>query len=254
VPKIYMWNSKFLVVGNEFSKKYHKHYPLQINISFENKISANCKNHEPIYSNAVLIDSNVQHYCEVDNESISLFIEPETDEGKLLKNQYVKNPINILPFDCIKYNSRLFNLTKNETIQNENHAVHTFNEVLCSFINKDQKIIETDPRIKEILDLLPSIPDKKISVKDLAYSVCLSESRLIHLFKENIGIPIRRYLLWKRMLDALKIIKGGESLTMAAHLAGFSDYAHFSRTFKKSFGATVEKIFKNSKFVQVNIY
>jgi AraC-like DNA-binding protein len=64
------------------------------------------------------------------------------------------------------------------------------------------------------------------------------------------GIPLRRYLLWLRLIKGIKVALEGVSLTSAAHKVGFSDSAHFSRTFKEMFGLTPSELFKNSKFVQ----
>ena len=36
--------------------------------------------------------------------------------------------------------------------------------------------------------------------------------------------------------QAVEAFAGGDSLTEAAHAAGFSDSAHFSRTFRRMFG------------------
>ena len=43
-------------------------------------------------------------------------------------------------------------------------------------------------------------------------------------------------MLWRRLIRALEVYAGGQSLTEAAHMAGFSDSAHFSRVFKRFFG------------------
>jgi AraC-like DNA-binding protein len=65
---------------------------------------------------------------------------------------------------------------------------------------------------------------------------CLSESRFSHLFVEQIGLPFRTYLLWLRLSIAVERMAAGDSLTVAAHDAGFADSAHFSRTFLRMFG------------------
>jgi AraC-like DNA-binding protein len=59
---------------------------------------------------------------------------------------------------------------------------------------------------------------------------------LRHLFVEQTGLPFRTYLLWLRLTKAVAVFAGGGSLTEAAHEAGFSDSAHFSRTFRRMFG------------------
>jgi AraC-like DNA-binding protein len=81
--------------------------------------------------------------------------------------------------------------------------------------------------------------------------VFLSESRLLHLFKEQIGLPIRNYILWIRLKKVVELIANGESLTYAAHEAGFSDSAHLSKIFLKSIGINPSFLIKNSKFIQV---
>lgn len=63
--------------------------------------------------------------------------------------------------------------------------------------------------------MLEDIPGKKISSQELAHLVNLSENRLAHLFKEQTGTPIRRYLLWLKLREAIKIILQGESFTTA---------------------------------------
>ena len=64
----------------------------------------------------------------------------------------------------------------------------------------------------------------------------LSPSRLRHLFVEQTGLAFKTYLLWLRLVRALEIYAEGRSLTESAHAAGFSDSAHFSRIFKRTFG------------------
>ena len=54
---------------------------------------------------------------------------------------------------------------------------------------------------------------------------------------QEVGLQFRTYLLWRRLTLAVNEIVSGTSLTEAAHEAGFSDSAHFSRTFLRMFGA-----------------
>ena len=70
----------------------------------------------------------------------------------------------------------------------------------------------------------------------------LSESRLQHLFREQVGVPIRRYLLWHRYLTALSLLADGASVTRAAHAAGFADSAHLTRTAVRMNGFTPTKM------------
>ena len=63
----------------------------------------------------------------------------------------------------------------------------------------------------------------------------LSAAHLRELFARDIGMPMRRYALWRRLLHALARY-GPVDLTTAAHAGGFADLAHFSRTCRRMLG------------------
>lgn len=96
--------------------------------------------------------------------------------------------------------------------------------------------VELDPRVSTLLRKLHERPGKVLVGAELAMLIGLSESRMQHLFKAQIGIPIRRYVLWMRLRHVLELALSGSTLTTAAHSAGFSDLAHFTRTFRATFG------------------
>jgi AraC-like DNA-binding protein len=73
-------------------------------------------------------------------------------------------------------------------------------------------------------------------VADVATALALSTTRVTHLFSAEVGIPFRRFVLWTRIKRAVAAVQAGRDLTAAAIAAGFSDAAHFSRTFRAMFG------------------
>jgi AraC-like DNA-binding protein len=93
------------------------------------------------------------------------------------------------------------------------------------------------PRVRKLLSLLRDGVEGDASLEVLAEAVGLSPSRLMHVFTESIGIPLRPYLSWLRLQRAAAaIVSGKASLTEAAHAAGFADAAHMSRSFKRALG------------------
>lgn len=98
-----------------------------------------------------------------------------------------------------------------------------------------------DPRVRQALEQLRSNVDISISATSMARSVGLSRNRLMELFSAEIGVPVRRYILWHRIKLAATEIGRGANLTIAAHAAGFADSAHFARTMKDMFGVTATK-------------
>eukprot|EP01132_Coremiostelium_polycephalum_P013947 gene13947-16964_t len=69
--------------------------------------------------------------------------------------------------------------------------------------------------------------------------------KLERLFANQLGLPVRRLVLWRRLRVALGLALGGSTLTEAAHGAGFADSAHFSRTMKQLFGVTAGASLRN---------
>ena len=66
--------------------------------------------------------------------------------------------------------------------------------------------------------------------------VGLSPRHLRRNFTTDVGIPFRRYVLWRRLRRALLTVGDGTDMTTAAATAGFTDSPHFSRTFRQTFG------------------
>lgn len=93
-----------------------------------------------------------------------------------------------------------------------------------------------DPRIAQLLATLPRPLPERISTSELAARVSLSPGRFGHLFRAHTGMPLRPYLRWLRLQQALASVAQGYRLTEAAHAAGFADSAHLSRSFRRTFG------------------
>jgi AraC-like DNA-binding protein len=56
------------------------------------------------------------------------------------------------------------------------------------------------------------------------------------LFKQQIGLSFRRYMLWRKLTRAMLVIGRERTFAMAAHAADFADAAHLTRTFYLMFG------------------
>lgn len=111
---------------------------------------------------------------------------------------------------------------------------------------------ELDERISSTIDWIGThLSEQTITTEQLAGLIYLSPSRFMHLFSEQIGIPVRKYILWQRLRYSLLLMAEDSTLTKAAHGAGFTDSSHMNRTFNTMFGITPSKIFKNSRFIQV---
>lgn len=95
---------------------------------------------------------------------------------------------------------------------------------------------DADPRIVRAIQLIRKSHDQNVSVEWIARQVGLSASRLGELFKEVMGMPIRRFRLWHRFYVTAARLNEGAAFTDAALAAGFADYAQFSRTYRQLAG------------------
>ncbi|WP_223754280.1 AraC family transcriptional regulator [Myxococcus sp. RHSTA-1-4] len=98
------------------------------------------------------------------------------------------------------------------------------------------------PAIKKLLRLLPEVLEEDVRLSALAPRVGLSAGRLSHLFGAEVGLPLRPYVLWLRLQRAAGDLRKGATLTQAAHAAGFTDSAHLSHAFRRTFGITPSEI------------
>ncbi len=218
----------------------HSHNAIQFFIS-NNPMKFSVNNME-IVSSFLIVNSNTLHSIEYsDGDLITFLIDNESKlSGHISKK--ILNDSMYRSFDEIEPISNLTNI-KDVKLFIENILKSLSIPKNCSCSVKDDRVSKT-------LIILNKSVEKKISIKELSNEIGLSEGRLMHLFTNEVGIPLRKYLLWLRLKDAIKLICEGKDLTFKAYETGFSDSAHLSRTFKSNFGLNVSTILKNSQFIQ----
>jgi AraC family transcriptional regulator len=94
----------------------------------------------------------------------------------------------------------------------------------------------TDARVLAAIEYIRQRVDQPVSLEEVAGAAHLSPERFRHLFVEETGMPLRTYLLWRRLLHVWTLLMDGQTLSAAAHAAGFADSAHLSRTARTMFG------------------
>jgi AraC-like DNA-binding protein len=251
-PCFYFFKGSFAYIGKSTDTSFHSHHALQIAVSLNKPFELETENSTGEY-NAIVIDTNVNHRFDSKNDwHLIVLVDPEHAMVRKLKCCDRINSIFEPPLDDLKPKvNQIVELMKSDA-----HCTLVKNaifNILSHLAGEHHDPKDTDPRIIRIFEYIDSLEEKKVSVETLMGLVNLSESRLSHLFKESTGVPIRRYLLWTRLIETFDSVMAGFSLTEAAHNAGFSDSAHLSRTFKSMFGATPSTYIKkseNSQFIQ----
>ena len=93
-----------------------------------------------------------------------------------------------------------------------------------------------DPRIASVTREIDRQPDHFNHLREAAAMAGLSASRFRARFSEEVGLPFRRYRLWRRMAVVMRELAAGHNLTAAAMAAGFASASHLSSSFKQMFG------------------
>ncbi|QZT63845.1 AraC family transcriptional regulator [Mycolicibacterium austroafricanum] len=109
---------------------------------------------------------------------------------------------------------------------------------------------EMDPRIELAAKQIRDDPAAAVSASELAAAVGLSESRFLHLFRQEIGSSLRRYRLWSRLMRAGAEIAAGHNLTTAAAEAGFASPSHLADRFKATFGLPATQLLATGVIVR----
>ena len=77
-----------------------------------------------------------------------------------------------------------------------------------------------------------------IAAQRIAKACMISPSSLSHIFKKEMGIPLHRFIVKKRLINAYRKIAEGEPATKVALACGFTDYSGFYKQYKKMFGTS----------------
>ncbi|TGL16601.1 helix-turn-helix transcriptional regulator [Leptospira meyeri] len=210
----------------------HSHYAVSILVSLGSSFQLQTKSKEIIKSQGIIIPPNYYHKLEAENsEMLIIQLDPKSDEYKKIIME--DHPKTIDDFTRLKIQSIAEPLFSDSLSCDSARTV--YNQIL-SLLGSKTISKKYDHRIEIAIQRIKEKMPNPVTLGELSEISGISTDRFMHLFKENMGIPLRQYLLWQRLHIAAKLLQGGENLTTASHAAGFSDQAHLSRTFKKMFG------------------
>ena len=234
--RVLVWQGGSLWIGISHKGASHAHHGLQIGVALDGDLMFESQQEWRTYRLAV-IPSKVTHALDGGGRlAAQIFVEPQSPEGRILTENYCSDGgINDVPFELIARSadqllSSYLSGASAEELKRDAHAI------IADLTAGSTPRTVTNPRILTAIELMEQRLDTMITLRNAAALVHLSPGRFRHLFVEETGTPLRPYLLWLRLSKAVDAISRGDSITSAAHMAGFSDSAHLTRIFRRMFG------------------
>ena len=105
--------------------------------------------------------------------------------------------------------------------------------ILQAFGGIDAPPHQLDARIEEVLQILRDAVTDTPTPDELGRRVGLSGYTLMRRFKAELGVRIREYVLWRRLMVALELVDGRSTIAEIAQRTGFYDQAHLTRTARR---------------------
>ena len=103
------------------------------------------------------------------------------------------------------------------------------------------------PRIGDIISYIDGHLSDSITLDDIASYTFLSKSTVCHLFKEEMKISVKQYILQKKLNYAARLISDGCSAGEAARRIGYDNYANFYKMYLKVFSKTPKTLKPENK-------
>jgi AraC-like DNA-binding protein len=247
-PHWYLWDGGFFLVGRGHGVvPPHSHHAIQIVMGIDGEVALQGERGAWRAGRGFIVRADAVHsYKPQGAFAAMILIDPESAEGAWLSAS-LRQDITLVPEarleGCVRELKRLIDqpfesLGIPELIR---HCVHA----LSAGVPPTRRL---DDRITRVLAAIRNSDELRISIDDAAATAFLSPSRFAHLFKQQVGLPFRRYMLWRKLTRAMLIIGREQTISTAAHEADFSDAAHLTRTFYQMVGLAPSLLMRGAFF------
>lgn len=236
-PRWYLWEGGFLLIARaDGVVPSHAHHAIQIVIALDGEVAIRGKEEEEWHTGqGVIVRPDAAHSFSCNGAlGAMLFVDPESVEGRWLRSS-LQSDITIVSGPRLTATAQEFRrfieqpFASMEIGELIRHCV----QALSPGVPPSRRL---DARVTAVLDTIREMDDLRISLERAAEKAFLSPSRFAHLFKQQVGLPFSRYVLWRKLTRAMVAIATEGTISAAAHAADFADAAHLTRTFYQMVG------------------
>lgn len=236
---LFMWPHRLLFIGPAFDTEPHRHHAAQLAVGLGGGLRMRGADRGPwLEAPAFYVPPDVPHALDAgETRCALLYLDPEGSECEHARGRFGATAISPLDDDLPIAALRALAAGDGEGAE----AAAACEGLLGLAPSTAHRTLE--PRLRRALDWIDEHWEEGIRLASVAAAIGVSESWLSHRFSGEIGVPLRRYVLWRRLRLALEAALQGATLTEAAHAAGFADSAHLTRTFREAFGVAPAFLF-----------
>lgn len=233
----YLWDGGFLAIGKADWGVIppHSHHAIQIVLAIDGEMAIKGARGDWRSGRGVIVRQDVEHsYDGKGATGAMIFVDPESSEGVWLQTALTED-ITVVPearTSVCAAALRTFMEKPLESMELGDLVRHCVLS-LCAGAPPSRRL---DERVTKVLTAIQAADDLRMSIEDAAAMAFLSSSRFAHLFKQQVGLPFRRYMLWRKLTRAMLAIGKERTIAAAAHASDFADAAHLTRTFYQMFG------------------
>jgi len=238
-----LWPAALIVWGPGSAPGRHSHHCAQLQVALTGTLRVRSRVGAPWRRcRAVVVTPNADHEIDGTGAFVVIgFIGAESLLGKTLVER-TRSTIGIVSnADAARWRAALGDATTLNSARVERWMAST----LMAGNGSSSRV---HPGVERVMRMLGrhSLDSRTTSLAALAEVAGLSPSRFAHVFTEAIGVPLRPYKRWLRLQRAARELVMGRTVTQAAHVAGFADAAHLTRTFRRTLGATPRELIRRA--------
>ena len=249
VPRWYLWEGGFLLTAIARGVvPSHAHHAIQIVIALDGCVAICGKDEGWHESRGIVVRPDAEHSFDCNGAlGVMVFVDPESSEGAWLSAS-LRQDITIVPdmrLDSIVPELRTFAEQPDDT--DVAALIRGCVHGLRSGLAPTRRF---DSRVSKVLDAIRASDDLRMPLDKAADLACLSPTRFAHLFKDQVGLPFSRYMLWRKLTRAMVAIASERTIAAAAHAADFADAAHLTRTFYQMVGMAPSALMRGN-FIEI---